>query len=303
MGYEKITLETLEQHLGHGKKVGDEIHWQCPHCMDKHKDNLKFSISKGILWCFASNGEHSKQILRDIYRKNNQVKTNYYSETFNNINKNNDIKDEKINVYTPEKQEEMLLYMDKCNQNLLNDIDLLHKLELVRGINKNTINDCGIGLDLKRNSFVIPSFKYSIIDNYIIGFEYRPIDFSKKILRSVGTPLEMCMINCYTPQTEILAIVEGYMDGFALYQYLKEQNQAQYYHIVTPCNGVNGLTKQLNEIKFNKYKTCYLYIDNDKAGNQAASVILENYPFLKRFIMSCGCKDFNEHYIKCIKNA
>ena len=202
----------------------------------------------------------------------------------------------------PEQQKEMLQYMNKCNNDLLNSFDLLNKLEAVRGIHKNTVSDCGIGFDKIRNCFVIPSFEYSITDSYIIGHEYRPADFSKKILRSTGTPLNMCMINSYTPLTEVLAIVEGYMDGYALYQYLKELNQIQYYHIVTPCNGVGSLIKQISIINFDKYKTCYLYIDNDNAGNDIAAKLLELYPFMKRVNMTCGCKDFNEHYLKCIKN-
>ena len=55
-------------------------------------------------------------------------------------------------------------------------------------------------------------------------------------------------------------------------------------------------------INFDKYKTCYLYIDNDNAGNDIAAKLLELYPFMKRVNMTCGCKDFNEHYLKCIKN-
>ena len=30
--------------------------------------------------------------------------------------------------------------------------------------------------------------------------------------------------------------------------------------------------------------------------------IIEKYPMFKRIVTKCDCKDFNEHYIKCIKN-
>ena len=298
MEFKKLTLEDIEAYLGQGKKVGNNYQWQCPYCLDKHKNNLSFNPQKGILWCFASSGEHSKQILKEIWQNKKDINFN------NNIKPAIKTENNKqpINVYAPEKQEEMLIYQSNCNEYLLNNETLLNKLEKVRGINKDTVNDCSIGFDFAKNSWVIPSFEYSITDSYIIGHEYRPADFSKKILRSVGTPLNMCMINSYTPLTEVLAIVEGYMDGYALYQHLKELNQIQYYHIVTPCNGVGSLIKQISIVNFDKYKTCYLYIDNDKAGNETAAKLLELYPFMKRVNMNCDCKDFNEHYLKCIKN-
>lgn len=302
MGFKKLTLEDIESFLGAGKKVGNNYQWQCPYCLDKHKNNLSFNPTKGILWCFASSGEHSKLILKEIWqnKKDRNFNNNIY---FKPVTKSNDNeKKQVINVYTPEKQEEMLIYQSNCNDYLLKNELLLNKLKTVRGINKDTVCDCFIGFDFAKNSWVIPSFEYGIADSYIIGHEFRPADFSKKILRSVGTPLNMCMINSYTPLTEVLAIVEGYMDGYALYQHLKELNQIQYYHIVTPCNGVGSLIKQISIVNFDKYKTCYLYIDNDKAGNETAAKLLELYPFMKRVNMNCDCKDFNEHYLKCIKN-
>lgn len=299
MEFDKLTLDKVESLLGQGKKVGSNYQWQCPYCNDKHKDNLLFNPSKGLLWCFASSGEHSKLILKQIWQHNKPV--NYYNNTKQFKPVKTETKENKVNIYTPEKQEEMLLYLYKCNEYLLNNETLLNRFEAERGINKDTIQDCGIGFDKERNSWVITSFEYRITGSYIIGFEYRPADFSKKILRSTGTPLKMCMINSYITSIEALAIVEGYMDGYALYQYLKELNQMQYYHIVTPCNGVGSLIKQISIVNFDKYKTCYLYIDNDEAGNKVAAELLEKYPFMKRVHMTCCCKDFNEHYLKCIK--
>ena len=110
------------------------------------------------------------------------------------------------------------------------------------------------------------------------------------------------MINSYKPTTQVLAIVEGYFDGYALYQHLKEQRQIQHYHIVTPSNGIQSLLKQITEVDFSKYKQFYLYVDNDEEGNKVAEKIIEKYPMFKRIVTKCGCKDFNEHYMKCIKN-
>ena len=302
MNFEKLTLEKIEAHLGTGKKLGNEYQWQCPYCNDKHRDNLKFNPSKGILFCFASNGEHSKQVLKDMYSMNKPINTHAPKKKYskNNYTTPNQ-EDIPVNVYNEKEQEKLLLYMNECNERLLKHKKSLAFIEKHRGIKKDTINFCGIGIDLEEHKWVIPTFKYSTTETFITGFEFRPADFSKNITRSKGTPTSMAMINCYTPQTNILAIVEGYMDGYALFQHLQENKQVQYYHIVTPSNGVNSLLKYINQIEFCKYKKCYLYIDNDEVGKRTAVKILEQYPFMKRIEMSCGCKDFNDHYLKCIR--
>ena len=120
--------------------------------------------------------------------------------------------------------------------------------------------------------------------------------------REKGAPTGLAMINSYKPTTEALAVVEGYFDGYALYQYLQEKRQLEYYHIVTPSNGVQSLLKYISQADFTKYKKFFLYLDNDEEGNKVASKIIEKYPVFKRVKMICGCKDFNEHYLKCIKS-
>lgn len=203
-------------------------------------------------------------------------------------------------------KEEELEFLDnmlKWNESLLKDPVLLGILTQKRGINRDTVVTTGFGIDTKKGLWTIPTFGYHTDGvQSILGFEYRPFDFSKKGLhRTKGTPNGMAMINCYTPNSEALCIVEGYFDGYALLQYLTEQGAASYYHICTPSNGVTSLPTYMPEIDFNKYKKFYLYIDNDDAGNTVADRILENYPMFERIIMNCGCKDFNEHYLKCIK--
>ena len=109
------------------------------------------------------------------------------------------------------------------------------------------------------------------------------------LTREKDCPTCLAQINRYTDKTQILTVVEGYFDGYALY------------HIVTPSNGVNGLIKQIDEIDFTKYKKFELFLDNDEAGERVANKILEKNPFFNRVRLTCGCKDFNEHYLKCIK--
>lgn len=302
MDFQKLTLEQIENHLGQaGKKSGNQYIWQCPYCMDKSRNNLTFNPSKGVLWCFASDGEHSKIIVKEIRSKNNKDKPYHHKPK----NYSKTVQDKpKVDVFGKEKQDELITYMLECNDALLNHDKSLNYLETKRGLNKDTVSACGIGIDLKSRKWVIPTFKYDLKENFITGFEFRPSDFGqKKFSRTKDTPTSMAMINHFTSTTELLAIVEGYFDGYALYQHLSELEQIKYYHIVTPSNGVSSLLKYVHEIRFDAYKHCYLYIDNDDAGNKAAFAILERYPFFERISMNCGCKDFNEHYIKCIKNS
>ena len=54
-------------------------------------------------------------------------------------------------------------------------------------------------------------------------------------------------------------------------------------------------------IDFRKYKKFELFIDNDKTSCPIANKIIEEYPLFHQVELKCGCKDFNEHYLKCIK--
>ena len=115
---------------------------------------------------------------------------------------------------------------------------------------------------------------------------------------------DLCQINRYTDKMECLAIGEGFLDGLALYQHLKEKGYIEYYHIVSCSNGIGTLIGQMKRIDFRLYKQIYLYVDNDKEGNKATEQILDKYSQynIERIKLDCGCKDFNEHYLKCIKN-
>ena len=50
----EITLDLLIKYLGAPeRKRGAEYVWQCPYCLDSHKDNLTFNAQKGIVYCFV----------------------------------------------------------------------------------------------------------------------------------------------------------------------------------------------------------------------------------------------------------
>ena len=293
----KLSLELLTTVLGEPEKQsGDEYLWQCPLCKDTGRDNLKFNAVKGILWCFA-NESHAPQILKEILKKG-RINLKPANADYNSY-------DRYKHIFSMQKQIEFKIYMQECNEKLLT-IDILPSILLKkRGLNLSTAKDVKLGVDMNKKRWVIPTFQYSTERaNTILGFEYRPFNFSKDgLTREQGTPTGLAMINSYKPTMEVLAVVEGYFDGYALYQHLKEQKQIQYYHIVTPSNGIQSLLKHISQIDFSKYKRFCLYVDNDEEGNKVAEKIMAKYPIFERITTTCGCKDFNEHYLKCIKNS
>ncbi len=290
-----LKLELLTEVLGEPEKQsGDEYLWQCPLCKDTGRDNLKFNAVKGILWCFA-NESHAPQILKEILKKG-RINLKPANTDYNSY-------DRYKHIFSMQKQIEFKIYMQECNEKLLT-IDILPSILLKkRGLNLSTARDVKLGVDMNKKRWVIPTFQYSTERaNTILGFEYRPFNFSKDgLTREKGTPTGLAMINSYKPTMEVLAVVEGYFDGYALYQHLKEQKQIQYYHIVTPSNGIQSLLKHISQVDFSKYKRFCLYVDNDEEGNKVAEKIMAKYPIFERVTTTCGCKDFNEHYMKCIK--
>lgn len=292
-----LTLDLIIEHLGHPIRIqGNEYEWQCPICKDSGKDNLKFNKSKGILYCFA-NESHARRILSDIMKGN---RINYTKAKKTNL-KGFPAAEKAQPQELPEAVKEKLLqYMLECNTELLKDNKALKYLRNKRGLTKETVTATGLGIDKQKRRWTIPTFRYETSE--LIGFEYRPADLSKRgISREKGTPTGLAEINGYTPETEILVIVEGYFDGYALMQYLTEKGILRQYHIVTPSNGVQGLLKQIKAIDFEKYKQLELFIDNDETSTPIAEKIKERYPIFHKVELSCGCKDFNEHYLNCIK--
>lgn len=292
-----LKLELLTEALGEPEKQsGDEYLWQCPLCKDTSRDNLKFNAVKGILWCFA-NESHAPQILKEILKKG-RINLKPANADYNSY-------DRYKHIFSMQKQIEFKIYMQECNEKLLT-IDILPSILLKkRGLNLSTVRDVKLGVDMNKKRWVIPTFQYSTERaNTILGFEYRPFNFSKDgLTREKGTPTGLAMVNSYKPTMEILAVVEGYFDGYALYQHLKEQKQIKYYHIVTPSNGIQSLLKHISQVDFSKYKKFCLYADNDEEGNKVAEKIIAKYPIFERVTTECRCKDFNEHYLKCIKNS
>lgn len=298
----EITIDLLIKHLGQPtKETGGHVYFQCPYCQDSHRDNLIFTPNKqprALLKCFA-NESHSASVLKDIFSEN-KGKLTRIEKSFikHNIEKP---------MITAERQQKFFFYMLKCNDELLNNEKALKFLFENRGINRDTVEYCGIGIDSVKRRWVFPTFEYNCkVDDLITGFEYRPSDLSKKgLYREKNTPTCMAMINSYTPDRKCLAILEGYLDAYAFAQHLKDKGQLEYYHIATPSNGVSSIIKLIKEIdySFNQYQRVYVYLDSDETSKPKMQEIKELYPDIKTIIMDCGCKDFNEHYLNCIGKA
>lgn len=308
---DNITLDDLINYLGNPtRKIGAEYIWQCPYCMDSHKDNLKYNEHKRVLKCFA-NDTHAGEVLRGL-NKSRGINT-----------PRRDLNPIKSMPATPkltdEQIEEKLLYMLDCERELAENKKALAHLQLKRGINAQIATRYGLGIDKELKKWVIPIWQYqTTLDPVIIGFEYRPAllpnaikekrteaekEAKKGISRKKGSISHLAMINIKPQKADSLIIVEGYFDGLALWQHLEEQKQAEKYHIVTPSNGISILSKQIASIDLTAYKNFYLYVDSDEAAQPIAQSIIEQYPFMELVKLDCKCKDFNEHYLRCIKKV
>ena len=301
----KITLEDVIEYLGQPRtKIGGEYIWQCPHCLDKSADNMHFNDKKGILWCFAD-PSHNRLVLSEIMKKKHEAKR---------------MENKEIPAYI-KNQEKYVYYLELCNSALLGTLtkdwidavneqdmfedgeykfylDLIETdkprlareyLEAQTGINKDTIEMSGLGLDFFKNKWVFP---ISDMSSNLVGFEFRYKDLKqKKIWRQQGTP--KCMALVYGNGKK-LYVQEGYKDSYLMIQILKHHNMLDDATIVTSSNGVAGTLDVMSNIQFSKYDNIYLCLDNDKikekvikngkpqdVSRQMTKAIIEKYPFIK----------------------
>lgn len=295
-----IDLNTIEQFLGpHSKKTGSEYIWQCPYCNDKSKNNLMYNPKKNVIFCFADPG-HSKLLLKDMWSSlKNQGNISPMRHVKPAVQEQK-IKESSLSLVQIKR---FKTYQYKCNQALLKNEPLLNVLYTKRGITKDTVKDCGIGVDIPQKRFSFPSIKFGCA-NEVIGFEYRPLSLSKHgLYREKGTPTGLVQINSISNNTVNLVILEGYLDSYLFYQHLKKLGQEQFYHVATPSNGVTSIQNHFDSIcnMIGRYKNVYLYLDSDAAGEKAMLNLKQKYSQIQTFSMTCGCKDFNEHYLKCLK--
>lgn len=305
----ELTLNDITDHLGQPRtKIGTELIWQCPICMDKSKDNLHYNPNKNVLWCFA-NEEHSKVILSEIMKKKHEENKMSNVE----IPKYVKCQEQYIN-YQLFCNEALLGKLDKDWISFLESIDMFEQdeydfyLDLVnsdkpqkareylkqqRGINTSTIEQTGLGFDFYARKWVIPIYDMT---STLVGFEYRLADFkNKKIWREKGTP--SCLARIWGNGSKAL-IFEGFLDSYCAYQMAKNKDDVS---IFSTSAGVSSLTKVISQLQFNKYDSISLILDNDEPADKVTKEIIELYPFIKdgrQFLKDSGCKDVNQFMMK-----
>ena len=207
-------------------------------------------------------------------------------------------------VYDDTKAQEFKGLMYSWNEALLNNQERLDFLEHNRGITKDTVADCYIGINEEKRVYTFPNVQFTTEDiAEVFGFELRPFNFDKRFVhRLKGGITGMGQINAYNYQP-CLVILEGFLDSCVFYQHLKEMGKLDKFHIATPSNGAASIHRHVKTIShdFSKYKSVIAYLDSDEIGISSMQMLKYKYPFIKIKIMNCGCKDFNEHYLRCIK--
>lgn len=308
----EITLNDITDYLGQPRtKIGKELIWQCPYCLDEHKDNLHYNPDKNILWCFA-NVQHSKDILSEIMKKKyeskrmenkeipayikNQKQYLYYMELCNSALLGTLTKDwiDEVNSKNMFEQNEYEFYLDLIKTD--NAEKARTYLKQQRGINTPTIELTGLGFDFKARKWVIPIFNMNC---EIVGFEYRLADFkNKKIWREKGTP--SCLAKIYGTGKKAL-LFEGFMDSYCALQMAKNKDEIS---IFSTSAGVSALPKVINQLQFNKYDSITLILDTDEAADKVTKEIISKYSFIKdgrQFLFDSGCKDVNQFMMKEVK--
>lgn len=275
----EITLYDIKKILGEPTgKSGSEYVWQCPYCMDSHKDNMRFNERKGLLWCFAD-PEHSKEVLKKMNGKESDYKP--VAKSANSVPK------------WVTMQEKYVEYMVQCQEELLNNQELLDYVYKKRGLSKKVIDLVGLGFDSEANQFVIPIF--GLKEDMITDFELRAYG-DKKVISRVGGGHNTVSVIYGTQKSKTCFFTEGFLDGYALLQYLFDKNQTDF-TIYSCSHGAESLLKCLPAVNFSNFEEVKLMLDADEAGDKATKAILEYYPFIKdsrKFLFDSGVKDIGD---------
>lgn len=272
-------ISEILAHLGQpSKQNGDYYYWQCPHCLDKAKNNLVYNIKKDILKSFCC--DSGKMVIAEIVKKLNPPKK---SRGTNSL----EVSETTVKL---------------CSEYLLNNVELLGTLERERGINRDTVKKLKIGFSEECGCWVIPNYSPQ---RELIGFEFRTHDFKKsrnglKLWRSKGKAHTLCLVHASShPKNAV--ILEGFMDAFAFYQYLAEELKLDEYSIFTPSNGVNSISELMQGVDLSGYSRVIMLLDNDKQGKKALeqAALSLKYPVWEfRLNLNGYVKDFNEWYVK-----
>ena len=312
----QLTEQMVINHLGQPRvRQGNELIWKCPHCVDNHKDNLKYNTIKNVLWCHASGGEHSKEICREIFLENMPQKEEqkielpkyikYADEMLMYWVMTNDMLlgntfDTSVFEDICSNDEEIKKYLTKYHEN--KSTDALNYLFQQRGLSPFCVIKSGLGYDFVDNKWVFPIRRLQ--DQKLVGFRYRGGDLTNKtVWTESGMP--SCLAIIYgQPKAENLYICEGEWDSLAMIEILDKYNKLGNSTIIMPTNGVKTLLKHITDIELNNFDKIHLCLDNDKGkvnklgkpddvSYQTTQELLKTYP---TFIDNTpqGCKDIND---------
>ena len=311
----QLTEQMVINYLGQPqKKQGNELIWQCPLCLDAHKDNSKYNISKNVLYCFADD-THAPLICKEIYKKNQPPREEPQMESpkyikyademlmywvmTNDMLMGNKVSRDTLEFVCDDK-EEVEKYL--AQQELNRSTGALNHLFEQRGLSPFCVIKSGLGYDFVDNKWVFPITRLQ--DQKLVGFRYRGGDLTNKtVWTESGMP--SCMAIMYGEQkAENLYICEGEWDSLAMIEILDKYNKLNNSTIIMPTNGVKTLLKHITDIELNNFDKIHLCLDNDKGkvnklgkpddvSYQTTQELLKLYP---RFIDNTpqGCKDIND---------
>lgn len=294
-----ITLNDVEKFLGYSlKKVGvNQYHGPCPYCRqeggDTKGDNLNFNPNKGLFCGVTPDNEHGKRLAKEILRAKYEGKETY----------------KKVSELSYSEKD-----IEKYSSNLFNNKKMLELVKEATGLSKEVIKECKIGFSKESKVFVLPMVA---IDDTITGLEIRIPENHKgkfKFLcktKGYTENIEKCLSKINSSEEAKKAIIcAGYKDGYAIYQYLKDNRQENEYQILTNTNGEPNTARALEpHIEYlQRFEQVILCLDNDKAGKQAVEKVEQSIPIIF-YNLNLGrlagineyINDFNDlyKYIKC----
>lgn len=291
-----IDINELREVLGRETKSKyGTYYFRCPECASRGKDtkgdNLIFNSSNGKLRCFGC-GTGQYEVLKKI---NELRQKNGHWQQSKEERKEKTVA--KRQLWYELNKSELFQYMIEANEELLEAKPVVDWLYKKHYINKQSIIDCGIGLDADKNAVCFPIFS-TVHEQVLVGFEYRLIGDKKQIWRTKDTPACLAHIWGKTSAPNLI-INEGFKDAYCLKQMLDLQDKAKDYYILSPANGCTDIINHLSSIDFSKYKTCYLLLDNDEAGDKATNEILNEYSFFidkRNFLKRNNLNDVAEYW-------
>jgi len=307
-----ITLEEVVSILGQPlRQNGDNFEWKCPACPggDKHGDNLKFSVSKGIIKCFAC--DYGSEITGIIARRRFAAAKGEEMPVYNQP-----VRSEQIMPPVPpiEKEkaipeEELDAYYWNCHIALMKRKDILRHMFEKHTILPKTATECMIGYDENKDMLVFPSKAVGKDPTEALalstpnGAEYREYKGEKTVRRISGYDSKICTV--YASGFTMHAIIcEGYKDAYNLIQILKmtDPERLSYTAIFTVQNGTNSINANncLQKSNWKRFDEVGLIMDNDAAGTKAIEVAQEMFPSMQDFrnIYIKGYNDIQERFAK-----